>query len=125
MPCPQDHQKPIIATMESTQENSALSRAARHVTYERPGAGTKLGQEETEIPADLATSQGFNDFSTMGWVGFLYKTSPQKGDLRLLGPPSGRGADGGARTRDRRVPADLRADSQVTVAPMPHFPTIL
>ncbi|GFN76458.1 Arginase [Plakobranchus ocellatus] len=43
--------------------------------------------------------------------------SPQQGDLRLLGPPSGRGADGGARTRDRRVPADLRADSQATVPP--------
>ncbi|GFO05924.1 transposon tf2-11 polyprotein [Plakobranchus ocellatus] len=30
--------------------------------------------------------------------------SPQQGDLRLLGPPSGQGAGGGARTRDRRVP---------------------
>ncbi|GFO26642.1 hypothetical protein PoB_005314700 [Plakobranchus ocellatus] len=46
--------------------------------------------------------------------------SPQQGDLRLLGPPSGRGADGGARTHDRRVLADLRADSQATVPPTPH-----
>ncbi|GFO21574.1 hypothetical protein PoB_004807900 [Plakobranchus ocellatus] len=47
---------------------------------------------------------------------------PQQGDLRLLGPPSGRGADGGARTRDRRIPADLRADSQATVPPTPPSP---
>ncbi|GFO09949.1 hypothetical protein PoB_003645400 [Plakobranchus ocellatus] len=40
---------------------------------------------------------------------FLYIPSLQDGDLRLLGPPFGRGADGGAHTRDRRVPADLRA----------------
>ncbi|GFO49852.1 hypothetical protein PoB_007635700 [Plakobranchus ocellatus] len=50
---------------------------------------------------------------------FLYIASPQQGDLRLSGPPSGQGADSGARTRDRRVPADLRADSQATVLPTP------
>ncbi|GFO27671.1 hypothetical protein PoB_005417600 [Plakobranchus ocellatus] len=44
---------------------------------------------------------------------------PQQGGLRLLGPPSGQGAGSGARTRDRRVPADLRADSQATVLPTP------
>ncbi|GFN89461.1 hypothetical protein PoB_001596700 [Plakobranchus ocellatus] len=37
----------------------------------------------------------------------------------------GRGADGGARTRDRRVPADLRADSQATVPPTPRRVYIL
>ncbi|GFO01305.1 hypothetical protein PoB_002781000 [Plakobranchus ocellatus] len=31
--------------------------------------------------------------------------------------PSGQGADGGARTRNRRVPADLRANSLATVPP--------
>ncbi|GFO09768.1 hypothetical protein PoB_003627300 [Plakobranchus ocellatus] len=45
--------------------------------------------------------------------------SPQQGDLRLSGPPSGQGASSGARTCDRRVPADLRADSQATVLPTP------
>ncbi|GFN88872.1 hypothetical protein PoB_001537800 [Plakobranchus ocellatus] len=45
--------------------------------------------------------------------------SPQQGDLRLSGPSSGQGAGSGARTRDRRVPADLRADSQATVLPTP------
>ncbi|GFO42298.1 hypothetical protein PoB_006880300 [Plakobranchus ocellatus] len=43
----------------------------------------------------------------------------QQGDLRLLGPPSGQGAGSGARTRDRRIPADLRADSLTTVPPTP------
>ncbi|GFO50638.1 hypothetical protein PoB_007714300 [Plakobranchus ocellatus] len=47
--------------------------------------------------------------------------SPQQGDLRLSGPPSGQGASSGARTRDRRVPADLRADSQATVLPTPRL----
>ncbi|GFO00862.1 hypothetical protein PoB_002736700 [Plakobranchus ocellatus] len=50
---------------------------------------------------------------------FLYIASPQQGDLRLSGPPSGQGAGGGARTSDRRVPADLRADSLATVPPTP------
>ncbi|GFN74373.1 hypothetical protein PoB_000087900 [Plakobranchus ocellatus] len=45
--------------------------------------------------------------------------SPQKGDLRLSGPPSGQGAAGRTKTRDRRVPADLRADSLATVLPTP------
>ncbi|GFO03448.1 hypothetical protein PoB_002995300 [Plakobranchus ocellatus] len=52
---------------------------------------------------------------------FLYIASPQQGDLRLLGPPSGQGAGSGARTRDRRVPADLRADSLTTDAPRKYF----
>ncbi|GFN95224.1 hypothetical protein PoB_002173000 [Plakobranchus ocellatus] len=52
-------------------------------------------------------------------VWFLYIASPQQGDLRLSGPPSGQGAGGGARTRNRKVPADLRADSLATVPPTP------
>ncbi|GFO37113.1 hypothetical protein PoB_006361800 [Plakobranchus ocellatus] len=52
-------------------------------------------------------------------VFFLYIASPQQGDLRLLGPPSGQGANSGARTRDRRVPAGLRADLLATVPPTP------
>ncbi|GFN75062.1 hypothetical protein PoB_000156800 [Plakobranchus ocellatus] len=49
--------------------------------------------------------------------------SPQQDDLRLLGPPLASGADGEARTRDRRVPADLRADSQATLPPTPLLQT--
>ncbi|GFN91809.1 hypothetical protein PoB_001831500 [Plakobranchus ocellatus] len=58
------------------------------------------------------------DFSTrkvkFGW--FLYLAS-QQSFLRLSGSPSGQGAGGGARNRDRRVPADLRGDSLATVLP--------
>ncbi|GFO19931.1 hypothetical protein PoB_004643600 [Plakobranchus ocellatus] len=49
------------------------------------------------------------------------KASPQQGDLRLSGPPSGQGTGGGARTRDRRGPADLRTDSLATVPPTPPY----
>ncbi|GFO22263.1 hypothetical protein PoB_004876800 [Plakobranchus ocellatus] len=59
-------------------------------------------------------------YVTIARLGFLYIASPQQGDLRLSGPPSGQGAGGGARTRDRKVPADLRADSLATVPPTPH-----
>ncbi|GFO25604.1 hypothetical protein PoB_005210900 [Plakobranchus ocellatus] len=48
---------------------------------------------------------------------FLYKASPDQGDLRLSGPPSGQGAGDKARTRDRKAPANLRADSLATVPP--------
>ncbi|GFO35453.1 hypothetical protein PoB_006195800 [Plakobranchus ocellatus] len=58
-------------------------------------------------------------FPTARVVLSTVQTSPQQGDLRLSGPPSGQGAASGARTRDRRVPADLRADSQATVLPTP------
>ncbi|GFO26387.1 hypothetical protein PoB_005289200 [Plakobranchus ocellatus] len=36
--------------------------------------------------------------------------SPQQGDLRFSSFPSGQGAGGGDRTRDRRVNADIRED---------------
>ncbi|GFO15431.1 hypothetical protein PoB_004193600 [Plakobranchus ocellatus] len=39
------------------------------------------------------------------------QTSPQQGDLKLSGPPTSQGAGGRARTCDRKVPADFRADS--------------
>ncbi|GFO16717.1 hypothetical protein PoB_004322200 [Plakobranchus ocellatus] len=54
-----------------------------------------------------------------GFTRFVCIASPQQGDLRLSDPPSGQGAGGGARTRDRRVPVDLRADSLATVPPTP------
>ncbi|GFN84663.1 hypothetical protein PoB_001116900 [Plakobranchus ocellatus] len=49
----------------------------------------------------------------------LYITSPQQDDLRFSGLPSGQSAGGAARTRDRRVPADLRVNSLATVPPTP------
>ncbi|GFO19825.1 hypothetical protein PoB_004633000 [Plakobranchus ocellatus] len=59
----------------------------------------------------------------LAWQGLKsLKSTPQQGDLGLSGPPSGQGAGSGARTRDRRVPADLRADSLATVPPtLPHL----
>ncbi|GFN86243.1 hypothetical protein PoB_001274900 [Plakobranchus ocellatus] len=67
------------------------------------------------------------DFSFDGYLCLRHRTSsniirceigfcvhPQQGDLRFSGPPSCQGAGGEARTRDRRVPADLRADSLTT-----------
>ncbi|GFO33945.1 hypothetical protein PoB_006045000 [Plakobranchus ocellatus] len=41
------------------------------------------------------------------------------GDLRLSGSPSGHDAGRSARTRDRRVPAELRADSLASLPPTP------
>ncbi|GFN99341.1 hypothetical protein PoB_002584700 [Plakobranchus ocellatus] len=49
------------------------------------------------------------------WV--LCIASPPQSDLRLLSPPSGQGTGGGAKTHNRKVPADLRADSLATVPP--------
>ncbi|GFO06670.1 hypothetical protein PoB_003317500 [Plakobranchus ocellatus] len=45
--------------------------------------------------------------------------NPLQGDIRLSGPPRGQGAGRGARTRKRRVPADIRADKLTTVPPTP------
>ncbi|GFN77714.1 hypothetical protein PoB_000422000 [Plakobranchus ocellatus] len=53
------------------------------------------------------------------WKGvwYLYTANPQQGDLRLSGLPSGQGAGGRARIRNRGVAEDLRSDSQPTVPP--------
>ncbi|GFO29225.1 hypothetical protein PoB_005573000 [Plakobranchus ocellatus] len=48
--------------------------------------------------------------------------SPQHGDLRRPGPPSGLGIGGGAQTCDRRVPIDLKGDSLSTLPPMSPTP---
>ncbi|GFO13838.1 disintegrin and metalloproteinase domain-containing protein [Plakobranchus ocellatus] len=45
---------------------------------------------------------------------------PHQGDLRLSSPPSGQGAGGGAQTRDRRIPADVRANSLALCHRRPH-----
>ncbi|GFO27848.1 hypothetical protein PoB_005435300 [Plakobranchus ocellatus] len=64
---------------------------------------------DRRFPADLKRGEAW----------FLYIARPQQRDLRLPGPPSDQGAGGGARTRDRKVPADLRADSLATEPPTP------
>ncbi|GFO08319.1 transcription factor hes-1 [Plakobranchus ocellatus] len=59
------------------------------------------------------------DFGVNGWR----FPGPQQGDLRLSGPSSGQGARGRARARDRRVPADIRADPLAPGSPtrLPHL----
>ncbi|GFO46857.1 hypothetical protein PoB_007336200 [Plakobranchus ocellatus] len=49
----------------------------------------------------------------------MYIASLQHHDLKFPSPPSGQGASGGVRIRDREVAADLRADSLSTVPPTP------
>ncbi|GFN81701.1 hypothetical protein PoB_000820700 [Plakobranchus ocellatus] len=49
------------------------------------------------------------------------EVSPQQGDLRLSGPSTGQGADGGARTSDRGIPANLRAHSLATLPLTPQL----
>ncbi|GFN82432.1 hypothetical protein PoB_000893800 [Plakobranchus ocellatus] len=56
---------------------------------------------------------------TRGCCYILCIASPQQSGLRLSDPPSGQGADGGNRTHNRRVSADLRADSLSTMPPKP------
>ncbi|GFN75936.1 hypothetical protein PoB_000244200 [Plakobranchus ocellatus] len=67
----------------------------------------------------LVQSEGITDGQNYPQDNHWLPMCPQQGDLRLSGPPSGQDAGGGARTRDRRVPADLRADTLATVPPTP------
>ncbi|GFO34349.1 hypothetical protein PoB_006085400 [Plakobranchus ocellatus] len=98
------------------------------------GSGGSSGRAVGYYPRDL----GFNSQSgpsqffnaplcppSTKWVARSLKTrrNPQQGNLRLLGPPSGQGAGDGARTSDRRVSADPRADSLTTEPPTPRFLT--
>ncbi|GFO29874.1 hypothetical protein PoB_005637900 [Plakobranchus ocellatus] len=48
-------------------------------------------------------------------------SSGGQGDLRLSGPPSGKGIGGEARTYNRRVPADLKVGSVSTVPSTPQI----
>ncbi|GFN99021.1 hypothetical protein PoB_002552700 [Plakobranchus ocellatus] len=67
----------------------------------------------TETGLSLSTPQDTSVALVAQWLcdnALILAASPQQGGLRLLGPPSGHGAGVGARTRDRMVPADLRAD---------------
>ncbi|GFN88168.1 hypothetical protein PoB_001467400 [Plakobranchus ocellatus] len=49
----------------------------------------------------------------------IFREGPQQGDLWLSDLPPGQGAGDGARTHDRRIPADIRADLLATVPPTP------
>ncbi|GFN73567.1 hypothetical protein PoB_000007300 [Plakobranchus ocellatus] len=92
----------------------ALRKLQRNITWHSPQWNQQDYRSRGKINFNLERRLDF------AWQdGFLYIASTQQGDLRLLAPPSGRGTNGEARTRDRTVPADLRADSQATVPPTP------
>ncbi|GFO05963.1 hypothetical protein PoB_003246800 [Plakobranchus ocellatus] len=81
-----------------------------------------LGGGKTDKDGDWGRGGGVGvAFSFHHEFEFEFFVYSQSTDLRLSGPPSGQGAGSGARTRDRSVPADLRADSQATVLPTPPF----
>ncbi|GFN76431.1 hypothetical protein PoB_000293700 [Plakobranchus ocellatus] len=93
-----DEWKKLDAAQDEATKYQLQSHARQH-------AGEKLFQCHTE------------DWQNRN----MEMPNPQRGDLRLSGPPSGQGAGSGARTRDRRVPADLSADLLATVPATPRF----
>ncbi|GFN81138.1 hypothetical protein PoB_000764400 [Plakobranchus ocellatus] len=83
------------------------------------GAGGGARIRDRRVPEDLRTDSLTPVPPTLlsEMINPDHSLSLQQGDLRLSGPPSGQGTGDGARTRDRMVPADLRADSLATVLP--------
>ncbi|GFO39378.1 hypothetical protein PoB_006588300 [Plakobranchus ocellatus] len=78
------------------------------------GIGTRIQTD----PED--TTEIFYTEAALLFFHLTKNISPQQGDLKLSGLPSGQGAGGGAQTCDRRIPADIKADSLATV--LPTFP---
>ncbi|GFO32434.1 hypothetical protein PoB_005893900 [Plakobranchus ocellatus] len=89
-----------------TTEVGAEGRRLASLTF---GLRPWFGGASGDLPNDSAAQN--SKFSIINII------TPRQGDLRLLGPPSGQVAGGGARTRDKRMPAELRADSLATVPP--------
>ncbi|GFN86240.1 hypothetical protein PoB_001274600 [Plakobranchus ocellatus] len=80
------------------------------------------GSSSSGIPirsCSNSSSSGSDNGCSFCVIFLIVGVTPQQGDLRLLGHPSGQGAGSGARTRDRRAPAYLRADSLTTVPSTP------
>ncbi|GFO18053.1 hypothetical protein PoB_004455800 [Plakobranchus ocellatus] len=102
----------------SDREVADLSDCEYTESHSRQGADGEARTRDRRVPANLRADSlatvpptpPVGKGSNNNFIG-LTETSPQQGDLRLSGPPPGQGTGGGARTRDRRVPADLRADS--------------
>ncbi|GFN95618.1 hypothetical protein PoB_002212400 [Plakobranchus ocellatus] len=101
-------------------------RKMRTSTRDDSNVGTVLGYLALSIP--FLSLLGYVLYKAAGTVcdnEDIEAASLQKGDLRLLGPPTGQGAGSGARIRGRRVPVDLRVASLTTVPPTPPTVTAL
>ncbi|GFN91065.1 hypothetical protein PoB_001757100 [Plakobranchus ocellatus] len=81
----------------------------------RPGGQWQGSNPQQKGPC---RSQGGFGIVTLSHV-LKERASPQQGDLRLAGPPSGQDTGGGTQTRDRQVPADLRTEPLATEPPTP------
>ncbi|GFO47059.1 hypothetical protein PoB_007356400 [Plakobranchus ocellatus] len=94
-----------------SQAGLAQNNMIDHIEYKKYRA--KCQATIVSVERKLATNRNgrpsTTDMAHYEEDGFSYTASPEEGNLRLPGPPSDQGAGVGARTRDRRVPADLRA----------------
>ncbi|GFN89900.1 hypothetical protein PoB_001640600 [Plakobranchus ocellatus] len=117
----------LFVSTRSRVRSSSLILSAKQRSIEKSSLGNSDGglvaraihspDVILQVPQSVATAE--NKPSRQVELLPQCIASPQQGDLRLSGPPSGQGAGGGARTGDRRVSADLRADSLATVPSTP------
>ncbi|GFO43617.1 hypothetical protein PoB_007012200 [Plakobranchus ocellatus] len=106
----------IIMAANSIRSSSSTSSSSSSVISKNSRIGSNTIKSSSSGNSTISSNSSSNHTSRNNSTCSFY---PQQGDLRLSGPPSGQGASSGARTRDRWVPADLRADSQATVLPTP------
>ncbi|GFO17374.1 hypothetical protein PoB_004387900 [Plakobranchus ocellatus] len=104
-------QRVIQETGDQAQAFASDKRAASRFTSPKSRAKRTLFTSSGKFHYLVKYTLSLTLFDVLGKKKFWNEASPHQGDLRLSGPPSGQGAGGGARTRDRKVPADHRADS--------------
>ncbi|GFO33396.1 F-box/WD repeat-containing protein 7 [Plakobranchus ocellatus] len=68
----------------------------------------QMKEDVCYVSTQFSKDMGIARVTRFGLLWLLYTACHQKGDLRLLGPPTGQCAGGGALTCNRRVPADLK-----------------
>ncbi|GFO37739.1 hypothetical protein PoB_006424400 [Plakobranchus ocellatus] len=104
--------KPVVNTLVDRINNWSIGDTVDSRTARR-SAGSFLLHLQIRAPLPAPWPEGGPESLRPTY------SSPQQGDLWLSSPPSGQGVGGGARTRDRRIPADVKADSLFTVPPTP------